>query len=233
MKLVRYEVFIVDNSTQTNLNNRVVDIIDKNNIELINTFITEHKEFIMKVILLESYTYIVVNQSDELSIGLEAFYEAMKKYDITRGDFLSFATLVIKSRLKTFWKSKKGKLVIQNDFDIEKVLDDISLANEEELKDEILTLDEELARFNLNFESLVDVTPKHQDTKKRGIEIGKKCSEDKEIVSYLYQKLHLPITMISRKFNYTIKMIKRSKYLIIVVIVVIKKKLFKIYWYLN
>lgn len=218
---------------QMNINERVLELIEKNDAELINEFISENKDFVMRIIMLESNTYIVINQSDELIVGLEAFYEAMKRYDSERGDFQYFAKLVIKSRLKNFWKSEKSKFVIADGFEVDEMLDDMYLANQEELKEEISVLNMELKHFNLDFETLAEVTPKHKDTKKRGIEIGKKCSKDKEVVSYLYKKLHLPITMISKKFNYTIKMIKGSKYLIIVVIVVIKKKLFKIYWYLS
>lgn len=218
---------------QMNINERVLELIEKNDAELINEFISENKDFVMRIIMLESNTYIVINQSDELIVGLEAFYEAMKRYDSERGDFQYFAKLVIKSRLKNFWKSEKSKFVIADGFEVDEMLDDMYLANQEELKEEISVLNMELKHFNLDFETLAEVTPKHKDTKKRGIEIGKKCSKDNEVVSYLYKKLHLPITMISKKFNYTIKMIKGSKYLIIVVIVVIKKKLFKIYWYLS
>lgn len=223
----------MNNYTQLEINDKVLDIIEKNDVELINTFIAENKEFVINVILLESYNYIVVNQSDELIIGLEAFYEAMRRFDKTRGDFLSFAKLVIKSRLKNYWKSEKSKIKIQNDYDIEKVLDQLCIENEDELKNEIIILDEELRKFGLDFERLEELTPKHRDAKKRGIEIGKKCSKDNEIVSYLYKKFHLPITLISKKFDYTIKMIKGSKHLIIVVVVIIKKNLYKIYWYLN
>ncbi len=54
-----------------------------------------------------------IDNDDEFSVGLMAFYEALEKYNEARGDFLSFARLVIDSRIKDYWAQQKSEASIE------------------------------------------------------------------------------------------------------------------------
>ena len=48
-----------------------------------------------------------INQEDELSIGMIAFHEAINGYSKTRGNFLSYASLLIRNRIIDYWRKNK------------------------------------------------------------------------------------------------------------------------------
>ncbi|MEG3042075.1 MAG: sigma factor [Clostridium sp.] len=74
----------------------------ENMLEDINGFIKIHMNFIIKSISSVTGRYVSVDNDDSFSIGLLAFKEAVDKYDTSKGEFTSFARLVISSRVKTF-----------------------------------------------------------------------------------------------------------------------------------
>jgi len=66
-------------------------------------FIEAYKPFIAAVVSKICGKYKQYGIDEELSVGLLAFNEAIDKYD-GRGSFLSFAKLVIKSRLYDYFR---------------------------------------------------------------------------------------------------------------------------------
>ncbi|AMB99337.1 hypothetical protein AWM75_04675 [Aerococcus urinaehominis] len=65
----------------------------------INQLIADHYGFIIKTVSETSNRYVRIGDDDSFSIGLLAFQEAYEKYDDTKGPFLAFAKLVIRSRV--------------------------------------------------------------------------------------------------------------------------------------
>lgn len=212
-----------------NLDLRVHNIAIKKDTTEINNLISEYIPFIIKIVSDEKNSYLSVENDIEYSISLSAFHEAILKYNYEKGLFLPFAKLVIKSRLKTFWlKEKKISEKIEYIYDDNKLNNEYNINNLEstnsELRTEIELYEKELIKFGINFEILISESPKHRDTKKNAIDISKKVSQDKELVSHLYLKKRLPITKISKKFNITIKILKGNKIFIISVIILLLKK---------
>ena len=70
-----------------------------------NTFIKENTRFIM-VCTVKTVKRFVTESDDEWSIALIAFHEAIKTYDASKGNFRSFASLVIKRRLTDYMVSQ-------------------------------------------------------------------------------------------------------------------------------
>ena len=58
--------------------------------------IQEYIPFIIKTVSNKINRYIESENSEEYSIGLMAFNEAIEKYEKTKGSFIAFAELVIK-----------------------------------------------------------------------------------------------------------------------------------------
>lgn len=190
-----------------NINMIVYNLMLENNPEKINQFIQDYQPFILKVASEIKNGYIDAQNDEELSIALMAFHEAMKKYDYEKGSFLSFARLIISNRLKNYWKSENR---FSHD-DIEVVMNQPAQEERFDLQSEIHSFEQELLKFNITFEDLIQESPIHTDTRERAISIGRKTGSDQGLMDHLYAKRRLPITKISNQFKVSIKIIKRSK----------------------
>jgi RNA polymerase sigma factor len=146
----------------------IIEQIDKikNGDDLLkNDFIKDYMPFIINTISKNTEKYVDVKNSDELSIGMAAFFEAIQKYDIDKGNFLSFASLIIKNRVIDYIR-KEYKSVMpisslsQTDKDgnvIEFDIEDSHVDND--IKYEIEELQIVLRRFNISFIDLSKDTP--------------------------------------------------------------------------
>lgn len=189
--------------------------------EKINLLIEDYQPFILNTISNLKNEYIQVENDEEVSIGLMAFTEAMHRYDKNKGRFLSYAQLVITSRVKTFWeKEQKNKHYCIDELENSN-LNKSNSHEEINLREEILIFEEELNRFGIDFEDLIDASPKHKDTRERAIDIALKTSNEKDLVNHIYEKKRLPITKISERFLVSVKIIKKSKVFIMASIIVI------------
>lgn len=182
----------------------------KLNKEKRNTLIKDYQPFIIKIISEMKNGYISVENDEEFAIGLLAFDEAIERFDYEKGHFLSYSKLVIGSRLKNFWE-KEHK---HNHSQLESYQDMAEIVNED-LVAEIQAYEKELLLFGLDFETLSDHAPKHSDTRKRAKEISRKISRNGIIMNRVYEKKKLPITLISKLYNYSVKVIKSSKIFIL------------------
>ena len=189
--------------------------------EKINSLIENYQPFILNTISNLKNEYIQVENDEEFSIGLLAFTEAMKRYDQNKGSFLHYAQLVISSRVKTFLE-KEQKNKHHSIYELESnVLDRGNSYEEINLRQEILLFEEELNIFGIDFDDLIDMSPKHKDTRERAMDIALKTSNEKDLVNHVYEKKRLPITKISERFLVSVKIIKKSKVFITAIIIVI------------
>ena len=186
----------------------------------INEIIEEHIPFIIRTISHLTGRYVTIGNDDEYSIALLAFEQAIHDFDAEKGSFLSFARLVIESRLINYFKSKTVKNdnktvsldeLYENGHDFSKN----EYHSDEDLKEEISIYCKELSIFGLDLEKMADVSPKHRDTRRNAIYAAEIASTDEEIVNKLYQKKKLPIRKVSIISNFSEKVIKRSKLFIL------------------
>lgn len=202
----------------------VVQSIKENNELEINQIIEMYIPFIINTISQQKNGYVSIENDDEFSIGLSAFYEAMEKYNHKRGHFLAFANVVILSRLNNYWV-KENKHNYQSLYDYENKIINLKMENKDtELRDEIKLFEKELMKFGLNFEILVDHMPKHRDTKERATMIGIKTSREIDLTDHLFIKKRLPLSKMAERFYISVKIIKNSKYYIMAVVIAIIKK---------
>lgn len=192
-----------------------------------NNLIQDYIPFIIRVVSNQLNRYIETENSDEFSIGLIAFNEAIDKYDATKGNFLSFAELVIRNRVRDLCRKKlKEQREISLEGYQEGFPDNFHEPYEEidtdsiSLKEEIKRYEAELIKFNISFEDLVRETPKHSDTRQNAVNLSEQISKDQPIVDEMYAKRRLPISKIALKFRTTLKIIKRSKKFIISTVVI-------------
>ena len=195
-----------------------------------NDFIEESIPFIVKTTSSFLGRYVCTDNDEEFSIALIAFNEAIESYDEERGNFWSFAKLVIESRLKNNLQknarleaassleemTEAGMQIHDDNVKVDKTTSD--------LRDEIMAFKEELSLFGITFEILAKESPKHRDTRDRAVKIGYKVSDDDVLIEKVYAKRRLPIKDVSRKFEITEKIIKRSKTFILSIAVMFFKK---------
>ena len=195
-------------------------------IENIDELLNAHMAFIIRVTSNFTGRYVQIEHDEEFSIALLAFSEAVEKYDAQKGNFLSFARLVIESRLIN--ESKKHK---RQELSLDQLAEDgIEFSKEEKkmdqnLEEEIQVYCEELRLFGLDLEQLADYSPKHKDTKATAIDAAEQCSMDPSTVEKTYEKKKLPIRQVSRLTLLSEKTIKRSKWFILATMLIFVKKL--------
>ncbi|MDD2533121.1 MAG: sigma factor [Eubacteriales bacterium] len=173
--------------------------------------VTAYQPFILKTVSSLAGRFIEVENDDEYSIGLHAFYEAMQRFSLQNGHFLSFARLVMASRIKTFWR-KNNKTFALNLDDLE--ISDASirdLTGELSMADDIILFARQLQVFGLTLMDLVQGSPKHRDTRQALLQIAKRLSNSEDLLAFLFQKKRLPIQAMAKRFHVSGKIIKNHK----------------------
>ena len=198
------------------------------NQEMRNILIKQYLPFIVKTTSYHLNQYIEVENNDELTIAMIAFDEAITKYDVTKGGFISFAQKLIKNKLIDYQRTGDKELIVSYDDPHNTIGAHIADTKNTETniveKDELNAYELSLNRFGLSYENLIEHSPKHKKTRITAMSLGKKSSKEQLIVDKLYATKRLPITKVATKFRTTIKIIKRSKALITSVIIAYTEK---------
>ncbi|MBN2259470.1 MAG: hypothetical protein JW702_02945 [Clostridiales bacterium] len=188
--------------------------------ELRDELIKEYFPFIIKRVSLFTKRYVNPNDSDELSVALDAFNESISRYDMDKGKFIEYAKLVIESRLIDYIKKNKKAENYTEELK-DNVMDRKDLEKEYILKNEILNLSEELSRYGLSFQKLMSTLPKHQSTKMKAVEVAKVISENDELLKAFRENRNLPRIKIMKEIDVSHKQLKRSRNYIIAVVIVL------------
>lgn len=214
-------------TTAVPLEQRLTQIKGQDDQKARNELIEDYVPFILRVLSNLQNKYIELENSEEYSIGLLAFNEAIDKYQPERGHFLPYAELVIKNRVKDLWRTKENEAKEGSlEASLEKPAGIYSLPKvefDEEaifLRQEIKRYEEELAKFHIHLEDLLVEAPKHQETREKAGTLAQKVSQDPPLVEEIYAKRKLPITKIALKYQTTVKILKRSKSYILSLIVI-------------
>lgn len=220
---------------------RRLEKITKGDIEEREKFIEEYIPFIIKTISDKMNKYIESENSEEYTIGMEAFNHAIDQYEASKGTFIGFAEVVIKNRiidyLRTMSKHRKTipisqfdedeKNKIQNQFCVE------DFTNSLALKDEIEEFEGKLKPFQITFSDLVKDAPKHRDTRINGIRIANHIAKNIELKEALLRKKTLPSTKLIKELGVTAKILKRSRKFIIATVLILDSDLEELKVYLS
>lgn len=179
----------------------------------------------------------ITPNDDEYSISLMAISSAMDTYQERRGEFWSYASVVLRNRLYDYYRSQKKyqKELPASNQAFDEVLDDTDsefllqreitqkhyISSENNLKEEIEALNEELSQYGISFFDLAKSSPKAQKTKKKCIEIIKALFLPPPLVDFLEEKKEFPTREINKRVNGARKCIERyKKYMISVVCII-------------
>ena len=218
----------------------IIKNIKNGDPELRNKFINDYNPFIIKVVSKNIGKYVDLENSEEYSIGLLAFNEAIDCFDEGKNaGFLGFAETVIKRRLIDFKRknSKYGKtfpLSYFERYDEEEnvsyenkffTVDASSQFNNIEAKEELADFVKRLASFNIELKDLIKVAPKHMDSKRLAIKIARILAESKELSDKLERKKTIPMVELMKLLDVNHKTVERNRKFIISVYIILCSRL--------
>ena len=213
--------------------NRIVLDIQNGDAILKEIFIDYFKPFIIKCVSVALGRFCDTENSEEYSIGLSAFNEAIDKFNEAKYDkFLSFAKLVIKRRVIDYIRYDKkinSKLVFtqndENGDDYEEnylASDPNEQFKEVEYREEMQYFEKVLKDFNIAIEELVEIAPKHKDAKESCVKIAKLLADNNELFNKLVKNLKLPLDDLAKLSQVSKKTLQRNKRFIIAVSFIFK-----------
>lgn len=191
------------------LEEKVMEIQQKNKSKLRNSLLKDYTPFIIKTIAQTTGRYVEVENDEEFSIGLIAFNEAIDKYRKSKGSFLNFARLVVRSRILDFLKGKT--ISIDSEQEISKLSESKSIEHQISLEENIKKFSQILKGYHITFDQISDNSPTHKKTRCRCFFIAKKVIQDESLVNHIKTKKRLPVTKIARLYNISKRMVKYSK----------------------
>jgi len=202
-----------------------------------DALIAAYSPYIAKLTSKFCKRYIDPKKDDEFSIALLAFNEAIDSFNASAGkSFLGFAKTVIQRRLIDYARKEKKHRqdVPYSVFDYES--DDGAVYNIVETRQsiaaheagktetarrlEIAELSGELDRFGITFQELVELSPKHSDSRELLISIAIQLAENKELAGQLKATGKLPVKELMEAGGVSRKTIERNrKYIIAIAII--------------
>lgn len=175
-------------------------------------FIHQYEPFVLKTAS-EVCKRFISKSDDEWSIALIAFSHAIEKFDDQKGNFLSFAELLIRRQLIDYFRSQ-GKVALETPVDVfeetEKPLDP-----SESIKLEIESITPVLNAYGFGFMALVSVSPKAEKTKEACAQVILYVLKNELLYHQMALEKRLPIKIIEINTKIPRKIIERHRKYII------------------
>jgi|LGVF01.1.fsa_nt_gb RNA polymerase sigma factor len=196
----------------------IIKIKNNKDDTLRSQVISKYTPFIIKTASRALKRYIEIENDDEFSIALLAFNESIDKFSKEKSSFLTFSRLVIESRIKDYLR--KTTLNIDENEQLESIVDTHIVEDEISLNDELNNYKKILKEYGLNFEMLMKNNPTHKDTRCRCFCLVRQMLANKLLIEVIKKKKKLPITIISKQYNISKRIIKYSKEYILSLLII-------------
>lgn len=207
----------------------------RHNTEMTGRFVEEYKPFIASCAEKVAGRYMNYGTDDELSIAMIAFVEAIGSFDSTKGNFFTFSRNVIKRRIIDFYRSeKRHSNVVSLNLYMEDKDEEYDLSSGEAIRNftdqklaeqrrqELKELGKELAHWNITYQDLARVSPKHKKTRQQCAELAGVILSRPDILQPIMIKKYLPVAELERVSGLPRKLIERfRKYIIAVVVIAV------------
>lgn len=200
------------------LENKVLEA--KNNNNALNDLLSEYKPFIKKVVFETCNRYVEWGKDEELSIGLLAFEEAIKRFDPKRGSFLSLARTTIKSRVIDYLR-QENKHIHTN---LEEGNGSMVFETANPLVEEIKDLQLLLVKYDISFYDLPKISPVKKKLREELMYAARVISKEKELMLQILEKKQLPTKAAAEKAGISYKKLERNRVYIITMALI---------WYLD
>lgn len=174
----------------------------------LNNLLHEYKPFIRKVVYDTCQRYVEWGRDEELSIGLLAFEEAIRRYDPNRGNFLTLARRIIRSRVIDYLRKENQ----HHHTDLEDVKEElVADFSTDMLAEEIRELQQFLAKYGISFQDLPEVSPVKKKLRDELKDTAKIMAETPILIKHFLEKEQLPVTALSKKAGISHKKIERNR----------------------
>lgn len=202
--------------------------------KILEEFIHQNEGFIIKCAW-ESTRKYVTKSDDEWSVALIAFSDAVKSYRLDKGNFFSFAKLLISRRLIDYYrlnsKQKSSEILVDPYiFDTEPQPEDIDLAirmqlvkkiavlDNSSIKDEIEAVNKIFLLYGFSFMDLAKCSPHAEKTKSACAKAVLYIMNNEIVLKELISTKKLPIKIIEKNTKVPRKIIERHRKYIIAAI---------------
>jgi RNA polymerase sigma factor len=220
----------------------VIRKIQNGDLELKEEFIKDNVPYIVRTVSNVLGTVVDYKNSEEFSIGLSAFNEAIDRYDPVKNDnFFQYSFMVIKSRLIDYIRrnSKHNKVLpfsyVEDTIHFEdKFLSSDSCRQFEniEVKQELKSFEESLKQFGISLKDLVLSSPKHRDSRLLLIKIAKIIAGNNDMYEKLVVKGYIPLKDLLKYIKVNNKTIQRNRKFIIAVSLILRSNLYDLKEYI-
>lgn len=175
-------------------------------------------------------------KDDQLSVGLIALNEAVDRYSPDRsGSFPAFAGMVIKSRLKDYYRREKRQLPTEVNFLQEEGGGDPAgygpawdaYREEKAARErgaEIEEYKKMLAYFDISFSELVEIAPKREDSRRQLISAARELAMSQQNIESLFRHRRVPLNELSAACGVARKTLERGRKYIIAISIVLHNK---------
>jgi RNA polymerase sigma factor len=208
-----------------------------------NTFIEDNKAFIYNTAYNICKRKLSWENDDELSISLIAFNNACNTFKEEKGNFYSYAKVIIKNSLIDYFRKAKNTpfVMFANEeeelqyIDVKNSVEQYSVELDNKGRaEEIKEFSKELALYKLDFSTLVKSSPSHKDTRDSLLNIAFACAGEETIVNTIKEKKMLPIKEIMLLTGSNRKLLEKwRRYILILILILSSDKYPYIRSYLN
>ncbi|MGV8983333.1 RNA polymerase subunit sigma-28 [Clostridium sp.] len=208
-----------------------------------SNFIEASKGFIYSTTSKICKRHLIWENDEELSISLIAFNIACDKYNKTKGNFYGFSKIIIKNALIDFFRKNKTSpnLIFDNSnssmdyIDGKNSINNFEIQIENEFRvDEIKLFSEELLKYKIDFNSLINSSPSHKDTRNNLLNVAFLCASEESILTHLKSKKRLPTKEIIILTASNRKLIEKWRiYIISLILIIINPEYVYLKSYLN
>ena len=204
--------------------------------EALNSFIASNTSFVIFCANQALGRYIT-DSDDEYSIALIAFSEAVQSFDDSKGNFSSFASLVIKRRLVDYIRKEarfSSEMSVEPSVMDGEVIDDENIttmeyavrsktaelsenasAHNNPIADEIDAIKGLLEKYEIDFFDLEKASPVSGKTKRECAKAVRCLIEDEELFASMRRKKSLPMKELADKSAVKTKLLERHRRYII------------------
>jgi RNA polymerase sigma factor len=201
-----------------------------------NQLLKKYQPFIAKSVSEVCKKYIDPKRDDEFSIGLIAFDRAIESYSNNKGSsFLSFAKLVVKRKVIDYLRSESKKniaLSIDQEYDEDENMEnphEVKAATENyeqetaswQRREEIKEYQKQLSLYQLSFNELPSISPKHVDARESAIRVAKTIYAHESLRNYVLEKKRLPMKELVEYVDVSRKTVERNRKYIIAIFIIL------------
>lgn len=208
-----------------------------------NRFIEDNKSFIYNTAYNICKRKLSWENDDELSISLIAFNNACNTFKEDKGNFYSYAKVIIKNSLIDYFRKRQNTpyVVFSSEdeeiqyVDVKNSLNHYSIELENKSRaEEILEFSKELSLYKLDFNILIKSSPSHKDTRDSLLNIAFVSTGEETIINYIREKKMLPIKEIMLLTGCSRKLLEKwRRYILILILILSSHKYPYIKSYLN